>query len=549
MKAKALVKNVRGTKQGNGEEGRGRKGGHPSRSFALRKSVSHKSSTTKSASRKSSPGTSSSKRLSANGQVAGDLERERKLHAETRRKLKHARAELHRQTGECDELRQRFEAAFRGAQIHAFSQDRDLRYLWVSGPHGDEAATRMVGKTDEELWSSPELQAAMTVKRRVLETGRSEDCEVSFITPERRALLALHIDPVFAADQSVKGILCTAVDISRIRSMESEQRQLNEELATAVQRYEFGLRGSNVTVFTQDTDLRYTAVSKPLFGRDAAELQGKTDEELLSGAHAAVIVALKREVLKKGVPLNTESRVDAGGKSLWYDFHIEPMRDVSGTLIGLTGAAIDITERKEAEAHLRLLMRELTHRSKNLLAVIQAMARQTARHSGSIAAFLDRFSARVQALARSHDLLVAEGWHGASLNELVRSQLAHYIDGESDQVSIDGPDIQLTPEATQSLGLALHELVTNAAKHGALSRLTGRVEVTWQPIPRDGGVELVWRETKGPKVSEPKRRGFGSVVIEHNLARALDAEVSMDFAPDGLTCRVAVPQTQIAGRP
>lgn len=407
----------------------------------------------------------------------------------------------------------------------------------------------MVGKTDEELWSSPELQAAMTVKRRVLETGRSEDCEVSFITPERRALLALHIDPVFATDQSVKGILCTAVDISRLRSMESEQRQLNEELATAVQRYEFGLRGSNVTVFTQDTDLRYTAVSKPLFGLDASDLQGRTDEELLSGAHAAVIVALKREVLKKGVPLNAESRIDAGGKSLWYDFHIEPMRDVSGTLIGLTGAAIDITERKEAEAHLRLLMRELTHRSKNLLAVIQAMARQTARHSGSIAAFLDRFSARVQALARSHDLLVAEGWHGASLNELVRSQLAHYIDGESDQVSIDGPDIQLTPEATQSLGLALHELVTNAAKHGALSRLTGRVEVTWQPIPRDGGVELVWRETKGPKVSEPKRRGFGSVVIEHNLARALDAEVSMDFAPDGLTCRVAVPQTQIAGRP
>ena len=406
----------------------------------------------------------------------------------------------------------------------------------------------MVGKTDEELWSSPELQAAVTIKRRVLETGKPKDCEVSFITPERRALFALHIDPVFAADRSVKGILCTAVDISRIRSMESEQRQLNEELATAVQRYEFGLRGSNVTVFTQDTDLRYTAVSKPLFGRDAAELHGKTDEDLLSGAHADAIFALKRQVLEQGVPLNAESRIDRGDKSLWYDFHIEPMRDVSGTLIGLTGAAVDITERKEAEAHLRLLMRELTHRSKNLLAVIQAMARQTARHSGSIATFLERFSARVQALARSHDLLVAEGWHGASLNDLVRSQLAHYIDGESNQVSIDGPEVQLTPEATQSLGLALHELVTNAAKHGALSKMAGHVEVTWKALTRDGGIELLWRETKGPKVSEPKRRGFGSVVIEHNLARALNADVSLDFAPSGLICRVAVPQTQIAGR-
>jgi PAS domain S-box-containing protein len=406
----------------------------------------------------------------------------------------------------------------------------------------------MVGKTDEELWSSPELQGATTVKRRVLETGVAEDCEVSFITPDRRALFALHIDPVLADDRSVKGILCTAVDISRIRPTESEQRQLNEELATAVQRYEFGLRGSNVTVFTQDTDLRYTAVSKQMFGRDGAELQGKTDEELLSGAHADAILALKREVLEKGIPLNAEARVDTGQKSLWYDFHIEPMRDVSGRLIGLTGAAVDITERKEAEAHLRLLMRELTHRSKNLLAVIQAMARQTARHSGSIATFLERFSARVQALARSHDLLVAEGWHGASLNDLVRSQLAHYLDGDSNQVSIDGPDIQLKPEATQSLGLALHELVSNAAKHGALSKLTGRVAVTWQPLPEDGGVELVWRETNGPKVTEPKRRGFGSVVIEHNLTRALDAQVSLDFAPDGLTCRVAVPQTQIVGR-
>ncbi|ARP99565.1 HWE histidine kinase domain-containing protein [Pseudorhodoplanes sinuspersici] len=493
-------------------------------------------------------GKSNSKRLSASVRTADDFDRERKLHAETRYKLKRARAALHRQTGECNELKERFEAAFRGAQIHAFSQDQHLRYLWISGPHGEEAAARMVGKTDEELWPSPELQAAITIKRRVLETGKSEDCEVSFITPERRALFALHIDPVFAVDRSVKGILCTAVDISRIRSMESEQRQLNEELATAVQRYELGLRGSNVTVFTQDTDLRYTAVSKPLFGRDAAELQGRTDEELLSGAHGAAIFALKREVLDKGVPLNAESRIDAGDKSLWYDFHIEPMRDVSGTLIGLTGAAVDITERKEAEAHLRLLMRELTHRSKNLLAVIQAMARQTARHSGSIATFLDRFSARVQALARSHDLLVAEGWHGASLNDLVRSQLAHYIDGESNQVLIDGPDVQLTPEATQSLGLALHELVTNAAKHGALSKLTGRVEVTWRPLAGNGGVELLWRETKGPKVSEPKRRGFGSVVIEHNLVRALDAEVSLDFAPDGLTCRIAVPSKQIAGR-
>jgi len=323
--------------------------------------------------------------------------------------------------------------------------------------------------------------------------------------------------------------------------------QRQGELAAAVQRYELGLRGSNVTVFTQDRDLRYTVVSKSLFGHEVADLQGKTDDEVLSETAAQSVSALKREVMEKGVPLNAESRIHSGGETLWYDFHIEPMRDVSGTLIGLTGAAVDITERKEAEAHLRLLMRELTHRSKNLLAVIQAMARQTARHSDSISTFLDRFSARVHALARSHDLLVAEGWHGASLNDLVRSQLAQFIDGGSRQVLIDGPDVQLTPEATQSLGLALHELVTNAAKHGALSSMHGQVDVTWKQQD-DGGLELIWRESKGPKVNEPTRRGFGSMVIEYNLARALNAEVSLDFPEEGLICRVVMPRSQIAGR-
>jgi PAS domain S-box-containing protein len=407
----------------------------------------------------------------------------------------------------------------------------------------------MLGRTDDELWSSPEQRSVVALKRRVLETGRPEDCEVSYITPERRALFALHIDPLVTPDGTVDGVMCTAVDISRIRSLESEQRRLTEDLATAAQRYEFALRGSNVAVFTQDTELGYTSVSKPLFDLDPEAMHGKTDVELLPGVRAAAMVALKTDVLQKGEPRDAELRIETGKAVRWYDLHIEPMRDVSGSLIGLTGAAVDITERKEAEAHLRLLMRELTHRSKNLLAVIQAMARQTARHTGSIEQFLERFSARVQALSRSHDLLVQESWHGASLKDLVRSQLAYYLDREPEQVSIEGPNVRLKPEAAQSLGLALHELAANAAKHGALSRASGHVDISWHPSAINGGVELIWRETRGPKVSMPKRRGFGSMVIEYNLTRALDAEVSLDFAADGLTCRVSVPKSQLAAQP
>ena len=122
----------------------------------------------------------------------------------------------------------------------------------------------------------------------------------------------------------------------------------------------------------------------------------------------------------------------------WNDLHIEPLRNEAGDIVGLTCASVDVTERKEGEAHLRLLMRELTHRSKNLLAVIQAMARQTARHAGSIEGFLDQFAARLQALAASHDLLVRESWHGASLRELIQSQLAAYIGSGEAQIAIDG---------------------------------------------------------------------------------------------------------------
>jgi PAS domain S-box-containing protein len=289
-------------------------------------------------------------------------------------------------------------------------------------------------------------------------------------------------------------------------------------------------------------------VSKPLFGLAAQDMLGHTDDTVIPAANRAAIVAAKRDVLANGQPRDAEYRIESNGQVRWYDFHIEALRDAEGVIIGLTGAAVDVTERKENEAHLRLLMRELTHRSKNLLAVIQAMARQTAKHGGNVERFLSRFGERLQALSRSHDLLVQEGWHGASLDDLVRSQLGHYLDRKNSPVSIEGEgDVQLKPEAAQSLGLALHELATNAAKYGALSRVRGRVHVVWKRLPPEqgGAIELRWTESKGPKVSAPKRRGFGSMVIEHNLARAIEAKVDLTFDPDGLKCRIIVPVSQL----
>jgi PAS domain S-box-containing protein len=285
-----------------------------------------------------------------------------------------------------------------------------------------------------------------------------------------------------------------------------------------------------------------------MFGRPINEIIGQTDDEVLPSASRSSIIALKRAALETGNPQDSEVCVETSAGERWHDLHIEPLRDIMGSIVGLSCAAVDITERKEGEAHLRLLMRELTHRSKNLLAVIQAMARQTARHVGSIDAFLTQFGARLQALATSHDLLVQESWYGVSLYELVRSQLGHYFDRVGTQVSLDGPTVVLKPEAAQSLGLALHELATNAAKYGALSVPGGHVAIRWRRMPavEGHGVEICWNEESGPKVKAPKQRGFGSMVIEQNLTRALDAEVTLDFQPTGLRCRIVIPVMQLS---
>jgi PAS domain S-box-containing protein len=324
---------------------------------------------------------------------------------------------------------------------------------------------------------------------------------------------------------------------------------LTEELGTALQRYETALRGSNVTVYTQDRDLRYTSVSSAMFGLGKEQILGRTDADILPPETLTAITAVKRNVIDAGQAHDTELRIEDGGYIHWYDFHIEPLRDVTGGIVGLTCAAVEITSAKEGEEHLRLLLREITHRSKNLLAVIQAMARQTARHAGNVENFLERFGARLQALARSHDLLVQESWHGASLSELVRSQLGHYLDREAgSQVSVGGPGALLKPEAAQSLGLALHELAANAAKYGALSVPKGHVDINWRRLPpaEGEGLEILWTESGGPRVAKPAQRGFGSLVIEQNLARSMDSDVDLSFSPDGLRCRVLIPLSQLS---
>jgi two-component sensor histidine kinase/PAS domain-containing protein len=218
----------------------------------------------------------------------------------------------------------------------------------------------------------------------------------------------------------------------------------------------------------------------------------------------------------------------------------------NGRAIRMVGTARDVTERKQREAHVRFLMREIAHRSKNLLAVIQAMARQTAVTAGSAHDFEQIFSARLQALAASHDILMDEDWHGASIDELVRTQVGHYVDLIGTRIDPTGPDIMLKPEAAQNLGLALHELSTNAAKYGGLSNEDGHVEIRWDL--REDRFWIRWQEIGGPPVSPPAREGFGHKVVTRIVTLALEGKVDLRFEPNGLVWTLDIPDKYVLTR-
>ena len=195
--------------------------------------------------------------------------------------------------------------------------------------------------------------------------------------------------------------------------------------------------------------------------------------------------------------------------------------------------------------HIQLLMREVNHRSKNLLGLVQAIARQTATPEAK--GFVKQFLHRVTALAANQDLLVRNNWMGISMSDLVQSQLAHVGSLAGERIHSEGPDFQLTAAAAQSLGLALHELATNAAKYGSLSNKKGQVHVRWGfygPVeaPR---LRVTWKESGGPKVTAPKAQGFGTTVLVAMAKQTLQAEVDMRFGASGLTWQVNCPSAAV----
>jgi PAS domain S-box-containing protein len=206
----------------------------------------------------------------------------------------------------------------------------------------------------------------------------------------------------------------------------------------------------------------------------------------------------------------------------------------------------DITERKQAEAHIHILMGEVNHRAKNLLAVVQSIARQTARDADPMK-FADSLSQRLQSLSASQDLIISDDWQGVAVGALVESQLSHLVSLASGRVRIDGPPVSMTPAAAQGIGMALHELATNAIKYGALSGDAGTVQIKWQVTgdEPDRHFSMSWTEHGGPAVNPPRRQGFGHTVIERMAAYSVGGNVDLDYHVDGLNWTLTAPADQV----
>jgi PAS domain S-box-containing protein len=236
------------------------------------------------------------------------------------------------------------------------------------------------------------------------------------------------------------------------------------------------------------------------------------------------------------------------GSEFWASIFISPVRDESGDVVQHFASFIDLTKHKEKQAESRMLIDELNHRVKNTLATVQSVVSQALRNATDPAAIRESIESRLFALSRSHDLLTRENWESAGLRDVIDAALEPFgvANGRKERFVVEGPNIRFPPNAAVALGIAFHELATNAVKYGAFSNDHGCIAVQWAVTPSPDGDRLVlhWREKDGPPVIAPTSTGFGTRVIERGLAHELGGSVELDYLREGVVCTIDVPALQ-----
>jgi two-component system, chemotaxis family, CheB/CheR fusion protein len=364
------------------------------------------------------------------------------------------------------------------------------------------------------------------------------------LTPVRREIRSVNsrwydvrVRPYRTVDDKIDGIVMTFVDISEGHKVEQALRASERRLGQEQHLVEL----SRDPIFVWDFDggiVDWNRGSAELYGHTRSEALGNPREQLLgTSVLGSSFAEVKEKLLKDGSWAGELRQRTKDGRELVVESRLQ-LDSFDGRRLVLESVR-DVTARRASEQRQRLLMSELTHRVRNILAVIQAIARFTMRSDLPREQLIDRFEGRLSALAGAHTLLVQSDWKGADLRDLARQQLGALADNP-DRVRIEGGPILLTPDLATPFGLVLHELATNAAKHGALSNSSGSVTATWTAGERNSQALLKfnWKEAGGPAVREPAAQGFGSTLIDTAIP---GAKVKREFRPDGFGCTIEVP--------
>jgi PAS domain S-box-containing protein len=319
------------------------------------------------------------------------------------------------------------------------------------------------------------------------------------------------------------------------------------ERAESARRLQEALSAGSVLAFEWDTA---TDVSRR--SDNIVQVLGLEQRQMPTGASflarinaddRASYLALLRGLRRDNPSYSATYRfVRPDGREIWLEDTAKAEFDAAGRMARLSGLKVDVTQRKQAEMHQGILIAELDHRVKNVLARVAAISKQTRERSPSMDVFVKTLDGRLRSMAAAHSLLSESRWHGVGIAALVHDQLAPHAAGAN--ATIDGPDVMLGAAATQALAMVVHELVTNAVKFGALSTAGGRVSVSWRtPSSRDGGADLTveWRESGGPPVTKPSHEGVGTSLIRELIPHELGGTVDLAFDPDGVRCRMTLP--------
>jgi PAS domain S-box-containing protein len=449
-------------------------------------------------------------------------------------------------TGILAESEARFRATFENAAVGIAHVAPDGRWLRVN-----EALCRILGYLADELITrsfqdithSDDLAADLAEVKGILD-GKidSYGMDKRYLRKDGSVLWArLTVGAVRKSQGSVDYLVNVVEDISA-------RKQAEQALETSKERLQFALDAARLGSWQYDPLHRvfsWDARSKEIFGVAKNEAPVEELMNWVRSDDAARVWAAYQAALDPAEPKRsaTEFRLrQADGTVRWVETQSLAYFEGAGRerrAMSVVGTVADITQRKEREEKEQLLMREISHRAKNMLSVVHSIAQQTA--SKKPEDFVESFSERIQALSASQDLLVRNEWTGVDVKDLAKAQLAHFTDLIGRRIILHGPTLRFRAASAQAVGLALRELSTNAAKYGALSTDSGCVDIGWGT---DGDTfTMSWTERGGPPASAPRQRGFGTTVMESMVERSLDGKVSLDYLPPGATWHLTCPAT------